>query len=221
MEKLVCGLAVWLHVHAGLSREVSNAVLQALSLIVNTVVTLIMAAMASQGVKVKIPPFEFPRDIRTAYKKFFPEPELKRTMCCPRCLSTFTCPIDDIPLTCPWRASPRSPACGADLWTKRQIQNGTKKVPSCLVTTQSVQSWLPSFLSRKVIDDALHETYLKQAVGINPEMRDIHDSPGWRNVYGPDRGPYDLVFGLYVDWFKVFKLKIAGEKHMSIEMGEN
>ncbi len=209
IEKLICGLAVWLHVSAGTSRTVSNAVLQAIALIVNTVITLLVAALASHGVKVKIPPFNFPRDIRSAYKKYFLEPTFERKMCCPKCYNTFTCPNNEIPLTCPWRASKRSKPCGTELWKPLRTRKGQKSVPSCLVTTQSVQSWLSFLLSQKPIDDALHKTSQRQ---VNPEMRDTHDSPGWRSIYGEDRGPYDLVFWIYVDWFKVFKLKIAGEK---------
>ncbi len=43
------------------------------------------------------------------------------------------------------------------------------------------------------------------------EMRDVHDSPGWRNLYGNEQYPYNLVFGIYIDWFQVFGMRIAGE----------
>ncbi len=211
IEKLVCGLAVWLHVRVGVSRVASSLVLQAVTLILNTVIALLIAAMASHGVTVKVPPLNFSRDVRTAYKTHFHEPEIKREMRCPTCLNKISCPKDQIILTCPWLPHPnaRKP-CGADLW-KPLLNRKGEKVPACLVTTQTIQLMLPSFLSRKVIDDALHETHQKQDDNLDSERRDIHDSPGWRGIYGGDRGPYDLVFGLYFDEFQVFKMKIAGE----------
>lgn len=211
IEKLVCGLVVWLYVRAGVSREVSNAVLRAIAMIVNSVIALLIAALASHGVKVKIPPLNFPKDVRTAYKRYFPEPEIKREMRCPTCFNRIHCPKDQIILKCPWRTHPNARTqCGADLWKPLQNRKG-ERVPACLVTTQSVQSWLPSFLSRKVIDDALHETHQRHTDGLDPEMRDVHDSPGWQGMYDGKSGPYNLVFGLYFDEFQVFKLKIAGE----------
>ncbi len=95
-------------------------------------------------------------------KTHFHEPEIKREMRCPTCLNKISCPKDQIILTCPWLPHPnaRKP-CGADLW-KPLLNRKGEKVPACLVTTQTIQSMLPSFLSRKVIDDALHETHQKQ-----------------------------------------------------------
>lgn len=213
VEKQLCVLAVWLHVRAGVSRAVCNAVLIAMALIVQSIVVMLSSAMESHGIKVRSPSFDIPRDVRTAYKKYFPEPDIQRDICCPKCFNKFSCPIDEIPLTCPWRPSPKTKdPCGAALWTTRQSKAGGKSVPACLYTTQSLQSWLRTFLARKVIDDALHATHSKQAGGVNPnKLHDIHDTPGWRSIYTTDRGPYDLVFGLYIDWFQVFKLKIAGE----------
>lgn len=175
------------------------------------VVTLLVTTMANHGIKVVVPPMNFPRDIRTAYARYFPEPELKRTVSCPTCFNPVKLERGEIKLTCDWKASPRSRMCGAQLYKPLRTRNGHKSVPSCLVTTQSLRSWLPFFTSRKVIDDALHKTHREQAAGLNPEMRDVHDSPAWREMYGGNRGPYDLVFGIYADWYQVFKLKIAGE----------
>ena len=92
-------------------------------------------------------------------------------------------------------------------------------VPHCLYTTQDFRAWLQFFLSRKVIDDALQETHQKQVN--NPsqygaDMRDVHDSPAWRNLYEDQQNPYNLVFGLYIDWFNIFKMKIAGKQLANI-----
>lgn len=90
-----------------------------------------------------------------------------------------------------------------------------KKVPKCLYTTQNFNEWLKFFLSRKVIDDALQETFRKNEANGNilpHQMRDVHDSPAWHNVFGSGRGgAYNLAFGLYIDWFRASKLKITGE----------
>lgn len=195
---------------------VSNAVLQAIALVVNTVMTILVSAMASHGIKVVVPPLNFPRDVRTAYARYFAEPDLKRSAACPTCFYPVETRKGRTRPTCRWKASPRSRKCGAALWKSRRTCSGEKSVPSCLVTTQSLRTWLPSFTSRKVIDDALHKTYQEQAAGLKPEMRDVHDSPGWREMYGGGRGPYDLVFGLYIDWYQVFKLKIAGEEAVKL-----
>ncbi|KLO10373.1 hypothetical protein SCHPADRAFT_809911, partial [Schizopora paradoxa] len=44
-------------------------------------------------------------------------------------------------------------------------------------------------------------------------MRDVLDSPGWQTMYtdGGPESPYDLVFGLYTDDFRMYGMKIAGK----------
>lgn len=210
IEKLVCVLVVWLHVKAGCSRAVSNAVLQAAAFLIDTVFTILVAALASQGVKVKLPHLAIPRDIRTAYKKYFPEPKITRKVCCPDCLHTSEYPIDEVPLTCTYRTSPRSKPCGASLFRTVRTRKGDRTDSSCLLTTQSFSSWIPSFVKRKPIDDALHEHFRNQRPDTPNEFHDVRDSPGYKAIYGDDDGPYNLVFGIYVDWFQVFKMKIAG-----------
>lgn len=94
------------------------------------------------------------------------------------------------------------------------LEGGVTMVPKCLYTTQNFTTWLKFFLSRKVIDDALQETQRKHSPTWNSlpsVMRDVQGSPGWYNLFGGERGAYDLSFGIYVDWFRAFKLKIAGK----------
>lgn len=212
IAKLVCGIAVWLYVTAGASRSTTNTVLRAISYLVTTIIYLLETALASQGFKIKLSDLKIPLDVRSAYRRHFSEPKYKRTMCCPKCFKNFTCPVDELPFTCQWRASPRSDPCGARLW--RRTRNGSKKVPICLYTTQSFKAWLRFFLSRKSIDDALQQTHSKRVnypVAFGSEMRDVHDSPGLCDLYGNQQSPYNLAFGIYIDWFQVFKLKIAGK----------
>ena len=88
-------------------------------------------------------------------------------------------------------------------------------VPHSLYTTQSFDSWLESFLSQKIIEQGLKETF-QQYINNPPTafcgtMKDIHDSPAWKNLRAFLLSPYHLVFGIYVDWFNPFSNKIAGK----------
>ncbi len=209
-------MAVWLYVRAGASRSTSNAVLRAVRYLIATVFVLIGDALLSYNININFPPIDIPRDVRSAYKLWFTEPKFKRTMCCPKCFHLYDGDPGLIPDTCNWKASKfqRQP-CGADLWTRRRTRKGMKKIPKCLYTTQNFNEWLKFFLSRKVIDDALQETFRKNEANGNVlphQMQDVHDSPAWHNIFGSGRGgAYNLAFGLYIDWFRAFKLKIAGE----------
>ncbi|KLO08882.1 hypothetical protein SCHPADRAFT_834775 [Schizopora paradoxa] len=218
VEKLICAIAVWLYVTAGASRSVSNKLLRALSYLTATIFTVLGVALTSLGIAIEFPTINVPRDVRTAYKRHFSEPKIKRTMCCPKCFHIFDCPVNQIPLKCRFRKSPQSFECGASLWRTQRTRKGKKKVPACLYTTQSFKAWLRFFLSRKVIDDALQKTFDKQVnapVGIGSQMNDVHDSPAWRDLYGNSQSPYNLVFGIYIDWFLIFKMKIAVGKKAS------
>ena len=84
-------------------------------------------------------------------------------------------------------------------------------VPARLYTTQTLESWIQYFLSRSDIEDALHATFHRPAVPPGAEMRDVQDSPAWRDLYPFwSRSPYHLVFSIYLDWFNPLTNKIAG-----------
>lgn len=208
-------MAVWLYLCAGASRSASNSILRAIQYLITTFIALLEIALASHGITVKFPPITIPRDVRSAYTRCFDEPEFKRTMCCPQCFYMYgDKDPDEIPERCNWSASPFARPCGAELWTRRRTRGGVTMVPKCLYTTQNFTTWLKFFLSRKVIDDALQETQRKHSPTWNSlpsVMRDVQGSPGWYNLFGGERGAYDLSFGIYVDWFRAFKLKIAGK----------
>jgi hypothetical protein len=85
-------------------------------------------------------------------------------------------------------------------------------------TTQSFSSWLSSFLKRPAIDDALIAGYQLHhsrptATSNDSVMDDIQDSPGWRDLGGFRNSPYDLIFGIYIDWFNPNTNRIAGVFH--------
>ena len=98
-----------------------------------------------------------PGEIRTIYTHFELKPEILCVICCPQCFKQYTTGV--VPLQCTWRHSPRSRPCGADLYVARHTHNGLNRVPKCLYTSQSFDSWLAFLLSRPQIDDCLHQTF--------------------------------------------------------------
>lgn len=210
--KMISILVVWLHVKVGVSRSVANKLLQALQLILTTFLQLLEAALLSFGITMKLSDLKIPHDVRTAYQLHFTEPDIIRTACCPKCFSLIPRPI---PWQCQWRASPRSRPCNAELWKTQNTRSGPKMVPRSLYTTQSFDSWLKTFLSRKIIEDGLKETFCQYInnppTAFGGTMKDIHDSPAWKNLQAYLLSPYHLVFGIYVYWFNPFTNKIAGK----------
>ena len=126
LVNMICLFAVWLHLRAGVSRSVANATLQAIHLIISTTLQLVEVALFSTGINVKLPNIRIPRDIRTAYTKQCPEPDIIRTACCPTCFSLYSTPI---PYKCQWKESPRSRPCNTDLWKEKNTSKGPKMVP--------------------------------------------------------------------------------------------
>ncbi|KAK7050364.1 hypothetical protein R3P38DRAFT_3306674 [Favolaschia claudopus] len=178
-------LAVWANLHVGLSRRNSGILLKALGLIV-------------AGYDIESPTAGIPQDIRSAYKGML-EPEIIRTPCCPTCYKPYT--MQNLPTLCDWEKSPRAVPCGTTLWKQVQLRNGTrKKVPKCFYPTQSFESWLQFFLSRKDIEDHLEKTLQRRS----------STCPAWRSLGNFLLSRYHLVFGSYVDWFNPFMNKIAG-----------
>ena len=208
---MICILVVWLHLRACVSRSTANKVLKAIQFILSATLHLIELALFSAGFNVKFSDIDIPRDVRTTYRLHCIEPEIIRTACCPKCFSLIPRPI---PWRCQWKASPRSQPCNTELWKVQNTQKGLKWVPRCLFSTQSFDSWLSFFLSRQVIEKALDETFRQQTncpqAPFGADMCDIHDSPGWKDLFRFSQSPYRLIFGIYVDWFNPYTNKIAG-----------
>lgn len=215
----ICHLLVaWLSLYAGTSRETSNAALKALHLIILTTLELICAVLASAGfsnITVDPAKIDIPADIRTLYTRQQLEPEISRTVCCPKCYKLYD-GDEAIPPQCTFKRSSRARVCGTDLYTQRNTRTGPIRVPRSLFNTQSLNSWLMEFLSHAEVGDALQETFAKQQNHFHPgRMRDVHDSPAWQSLQDFLQSPYYLVFALYVDWFNPFTNKIAGKLNCS------
>jgi len=215
---MICILVVWLYVKAGVSWSVANTILKALNHILFTTLSLIEVALSSSGINIELPHIRIPQDVRTAYNHHFTQPDIIRTACCPTCFSLY--PLPGIPQKCTWKASPRSKPCDTDLWRIQNTRKGPKWVPCCMFSTQNFDSWLRSFLSRKVIVDNLTKIH-RQSTSHIPvfaqDMHDIQDSPAWRDLHpGGLQSPFDLTFGIYVDWFNPLTNKISGEWYIFI-----
>ena len=205
-------IVVWLSLGAGVSREAGNRISKALNFIMFTIVRLIQIVLAPIGIKAILSrKINIPGEIRTIYTHFELKPEILCVICCPQCFKQYTTGV--VPLQCTWRHSPHSRPCGADLYVARHTHNGLNRVPKCLYTSQSFDSWLAFLLSRPQIDDCLHQTFAKLQNPFNPTacMHNIHDSPAWYSFRPFLQSCYYLVFAMYIDWFNPFTNKIAGE----------
>lgn len=223
--KLLTILALWLNLHAGLSREVTNTTLKALHFICQTLLQLIFGVLQAAGLAVQPPVSLFPKDIRTIYAQGW-DPEINRTICCPKCFSLF--PDDEgsnpVPDVCPWRKNPnRGPRCGTKLWKLRKTRNGLKRVPKRYYSTQNFQSWLSFFLGRPVIREGLAKSAAAnrmrggatQATENSTQipakrMKDVQDSPAWASLGNYTFSQFNMVWGMYIDWFNPFSNKQAG-----------
>lgn len=214
IEKFASAIVVWLYTKAGASRSTANHILHAIRCLLTLVFTVIASTLALHGITLKVPDLRIPYDIRTAYKRYFSGPKYTRVVCCPKCFERYPGAENLVPKQCIWKPSQRARRCGADLWKLRRTRKGIKEVPICRYTTQDFEPWTSFFVGRKVIDDALHATYLKlmaQAPPVGAEMNDVQDSPAFRNLFMDRPNPYNLIFAIYIDWFAMFKRKIAGE----------
>lgn len=195
-----------------MSRSVANLILRAITLILSTTLHLVGIALLASGISIKLPDISIPCDVRTAYQRYCAEPDIIRTACCPKCFSLIPQPI---PWRCQSKASPRSRPCNTVLWKSQNTSKGPKWVPKSLFTTQSFDSWLQFFLSRKEIEDGLIQSFHRRMnhppAAYGASMTDIQDSPAWSDLHGFLQSPYHLSFAIYIDWFNPFTNKIAGK----------
>ncbi|KZV59017.1 hypothetical protein PENSPDRAFT_672650, partial [Peniophora sp. CONT] len=213
LVRLCCTLVVWLYLRAGVSRETSNIILLSLKLIIITTFTIVTVPLHdAAAINLTINPPDIPIDIRTALKLHYIEPKIIRTMCCPKCFWVYG---NDAPENCTWRESPQSRPCGESLWTTRQTGDETKRVPRRLYSTRSLDDWLQFFLGRKVIEDVLIASYEKfqhHHHAPSDEISDVHESRAWQSLHGVLSNLYNLIFGIYIDWFNPLTNRVAGKQ---------
>ncbi|KAE9388685.1 hypothetical protein BT96DRAFT_1072594 [Gymnopus androsaceus JB14] len=209
-------LVAWLVLCKGISRRTASVILQALRLIIFTILQIIYVTLKGLGAQISAPSpiVDIPIDIRTVYSGLDLNPTLIRIICCPKCFKEF--PANTRLQLCDFRKSPRARKCKTPLFRKQHTTNGkrAKLVPRCLYSTQSFESWLESLLSRSAIHECLHQTFAKSRGVWRPgeKMRDIYDSPGWQqHMCNFLQSPYHLAFAVYVDWFNPLGNKIAGK----------
>ncbi|KAJ6467268.1 hypothetical protein C8R45DRAFT_938628 [Mycena sanguinolenta] len=102
-------------------------------------------------------------------------------------------------------------SCKAELWRTQHFGKESKQVPITTFNTQKFESWLEWFLSRKSTEDYLSQSYQRPAAADGEEMSDLQDSPRWKELKALG-DKYNLVFGLYIDWFNPRSNKLAGVK---------
>jgi hypothetical protein len=202
-------LLTWLNLKAGVSQETANTILKALDLILNTALAVFQASLAAQGIQVVLPKIRIPKDLRTIYRNYTKEPELERTPCCPKCFTLYPS-LATMPEICTAKVSKKSHiSCKAELWRTQHFGKESKQVPITTFNTQKFEPWLEWFLSRKSIEDALAQSYQRPAAADGAEMFDLQDSPRWKQLKAMG-DKYNLVFGLYIDWFNPHSNKLAG-----------
>ncbi|KAJ6503589.1 hypothetical protein C8R45DRAFT_1070244 [Mycena sanguinolenta] len=209
--QLCAALIVWLNLKAGISNETGNTILKALQFILDTALELLQVVLATQGIKVELPKLRIPKDLRTIYCNYTQEPEILRTPCCPKCYTLYSS-LETMPQRCTAKVSKKSRiSCKAELWRTQRFGKESKQVPITTFNTQKFESWLEWFLSRKSTEDYLSQSYQRPAAADGEEMSDLQDSPRWKElkVLGDK---YNLVFGLYIDWFNPRSNKLAGVK---------
>lgn len=208
--QLCSALVIWLNLKAGVGRETGNTILKALQLILTTTLELVQLALIAHGVPLQLLQFRIPRDLRTAYRNYTWEPEIVRTPCCPKCYTLYPS-LANMPEHCTAKVSKKSRiSCKAELWRTQRLGKEYKRVPITTFNTQKFECWLEWFLSRKSIDDALAKAFQRTPAADGEEMHDLQDSPRWKKLKNVGKDKYNLVFGLYIDWFNPRGNKLAG-----------
>jgi hypothetical protein len=160
---LVCTVAAWLHLACGLSLTATARCLKFINIIVRTAVELgqlVRRPYLSSLPSSAIPPLLLPTDVRKAISALSIEPNIIRSICCPKCLVKYT--LESLPQVCLRRKTPRSKVCGEKLWTTRSTRGGLRTVPRRLYCTQDFESWLEYLLSRPGIEDLIDKSYEHQ-----------------------------------------------------------
>ncbi|KAI7933362.1 hypothetical protein MJO28_017689 [Puccinia striiformis f. sp. tritici] len=156
-----------------------------------------------------------PGDMRKIIEDLNLGPEIRRTICCPRCFYLY--PIDDPPHACTARATRKSRKCLEPLFKSDSRNSSSPKVHQYF-STQSFTDWLARFIARPGMEDLLEESLSETRE--SSSISDIWDSNMWKNLKTSDNKQFtsfsgNLVFSLNVDWFNPAGNKSAG-KHISL-----
>ena len=208
---VICTLVSWLHLSCGLSPAAAGKILQVFQATVLAAIQLrmLMARSTSSSASASGPQISFPipRDLRTAMSNLSIEPNIIRSICCPKCYTQYS--LTSMPQLCSYKETPRSRRCGEELWTTRSTRAGPCVVPCRLYSTQDFESWLTYFLSRPGIEDHIDASYTHRP---SPdEMKSIWDSPAWRSLGTFTTTKGNLTFSYFIDWFNPYTNKIAGK----------
>jgi len=207
---MACGLAAWLHLRCGLSRSATGKVLKVMEIMVVTALNLgaALVRLSHPAANVSTSPrFSLPHDIRTAMSVLSIEPNIIRSICCPKCYTKYA--IADMPQVCLYKETNRSKPCNEKLWTTRITKGGPRVVPCRLYSTQDFESWLEFFLLHPGVEELIDKSYAHCPSSDN--MHSIWDSPAWRSLGSFTTTHGNLTFSFYIDWFNPFTNKIAGK----------
>ena len=206
----VCTIAVWLHLTCGLSRANADRLMKAIHLLVSLAINFAHLLVKIQHPNVALQTLQtplIPHDVRTAITILSLDPNIIRSICCPKCYSKYS--LSHLPEICGRRETAHSQPCGAEVWTTRSTRSGPRRVPCRLYSTQNFNSWLEFFLSRLGIEDLIDKSY-----NHNPSpniMHTIWDSPSWRSLGLFTTTHGNLTFAYFINWFNPLLNKTAGK----------
>jgi hypothetical protein len=133
---------------------------------------LIKLGLAAADIKTsELMELKMPLDIWTVYSRCQLDPTIEWVICCLKCFKQYP---NGGPSQCNWCCSPKSRPCNTDLYTQHETSGSLQRIPECLYTTQSFESWLIFLLSHSQIEDHLYQTFSKsQGVFNHGWMDDI------------------------------------------------
>ncbi len=158
-----------------------------------------------------------PLGSRAILKRFNFGPRLVSVPCCPDCFHLFeaTDAATRPARVCGQRVVESSQPCSTPLYRLNRLRQEYQ--PAKVLHFASFDHWLARFLARSEVNDMLEDYYATRR-STNGKLASVWDGSVFRSIdlRYPDgtkflSSPYDLVFGLYADWFNCFGNKSAGK----------